>query len=300
METDFEFLIAKKKLDQIKSALQSKEVIVIEGPPGCGKTWTLKRLLKDIHFELDWLDYKNEVAVESFLRRCLFAVKNEQPVYILIDNSDGMPEAIKNALISNRCQGQRLVFLFNSLQTRHLLSDVESYEIIQLNPLTNVSIKKLLKKELPARIIDRILEMSLGDARVALSLAAEYRTHGSLPQCQRDSSLEFFHSLGKVLYPRKEPSAIWQLGHLEEEEFSLFNSYLQFNCLEFIPDVEDLSVALDSFSLAASIEFLKEHPSRLLSFVVNTKTKKTSGFGFRKPPSFYFRQQITLWQSKDV
>lgn len=287
-----DFLIAKKKLQQIELAIETKDVVVLEGPPGCGKTWTMRRILGTKYIDLDWLEYKNEGSISSFLKRCLFICQTDGPVRILIDNADGMQEALIRALLENRCQGQKLYFIFNTLEPKALFKDEEECEVIQLNPLTAAAIKKLLANEVPTKVASEIAEICAGDARVALHLVEEYRLHGTLMPQHRDSSLQFFHSLGKVLYPRKDANAIWQLGHLEEEEFGLFNCYLHFNCLESISSLEDLSTAMDSFSISQSnsVSYLREHPARFVSHLVNANGKKwKSHFGFHKPPSFYFK-----------
>lgn len=120
------------------------------------------------------------------------------------------------------------------------------------------------------------------------------------PSCHLyDKSLNFFHALGKILYPRK--------SHLDFDTFhtddlSVFNSYLHHNVPNFVKSTEKLSLILDSFSFVdCTFEpgFSNENwksgyltiPSRQTSMVVSLDKNNSKGFFPMTKPPFISKQK---------
>ena len=309
--TSFEHIIADKKILQLEGALLTKDIIFVSGPTGCGKTCIVKRLLtkhRVKYSEYDWLSYGSQRDISNFTKKISFpslifshpngetADGDEAKSLVLIDNADGFDsERIMRLILESNRVILILNFLDNSLR-KEIESelDPDGYDLIELNSITQSNIKKLTARYVPKEASDLISKCCGGDSRVALLMCYEYNSFG-LSRHYRDVRLEFFHSLGKVLYPRKDPLISWPLADHETDHFFLFNKYLQFNCLDFFLSSDttgDLTIAMDSFSLADShSEYLCEYPPRLVGLLVNNPNfhgSQRKSFGFHGPPSFYF------------
>ena len=306
--TFFENIIADKKILQLEEALLTKDIIFVSGPTGCGKTCIIKHLLAKHRLkysEYDWLSFGSQRDISNFTKKSSFPslifnhsngriVDSEDNSFVLIDNADGFaPEKIMRLVL----EAPRVVLILNSLDNS-LRKEIDSQldptvqSHIELNGVTQSNIKKLTARYVPKEASDSISKNCGGDSRVALIKCYEFNLFG-LSGFYRDIQLEFFHSLGKVLYQRKDPSISWPLVDHESDEFFLFNKYLQFNCLDFFTsDIGDLLAVMDSFSLASPhTEYLCEYPSRLIGLLVNGSNfcgSRRKAFGFHGPPSFYF------------
>jgi hypothetical protein len=289
--------------------LLTKDVIVVSGPTGCGKTFIIKHLLGELginFFEYDWLLFGRQDYISNFVKKTPFpslVFKNpmnarindlDDDQFILVDNADGFDlENIKKLIF----ESFRVILIFNNPNIslgKEIESELnpDSYEFIELNAVTQSNIKKLTDRFVSKAVSDAISKCCEGDLRRALLMCYEHSMFGAVGN-YGVYKLEFFHSLGKILYPRKNPIVQWPLVDHEPEDFFIFNRYLQFNCLEFfLSDSENLCTVMDSFSLAIPhSEHVCEYSSRLIGYLVNQpdhhrSQKKT--FGFRGPPSFYF------------
>ena len=109
--------------------------------------------------------------------------------------------------------------------------------------------------ELTATMQKRALSKTAGDIRHFLTdprstqLAHQFNSLLDRPNVegQRDSSYGLFHSLGKILYPRKDKEPI-DVSELADIDRPLFQSYLHTNCLKHLQAINEASQTLDSLS----------------------------------------------------
>eukprot|EP00536_Pseudo-nitzschia_multiseries_P008787 jgi/Psemu1/288025/fgenesh1_pg.230_\ len=160
------------------------------------------------------------------------------------------------------------------------LYDNEKTTILQIHPVTKPKMKKVLteiakreKCRFGTDFLDEIHEQSRGDVRHAimtLQLHATGRSknkYGAIDldargKNQRDTKLSTFHSLGKLLYAKREVNSdgISRLAFdpeaiLEQSDLGVEGSlrFLEFHSVDFFTDIIELSNAFSSFSDVADM-----------------------------------------------
>jgi hypothetical protein len=271
-------LIAPKKRALIHEAITSDENVCILGPVGCGKTAFTRLLMAPLAYTEYDMFASSDIKDGPF--PSLVSTKSHQ--LVLVDDADALSHQQLTRLIRSNA---RFVVIFSELDParRKLIHD--SCRIIELNPMTSSSVAKLLRSlKLSTNLVSEIIERSHGDARIALLMAWEATTFSSILQNSRNDRVSIFHSVGKVLFPRK--SAFWPLS--DDACTSTFNSYLYYNSSPFISDLREAAIVSDIFSSLESLApDYREVPSRVLWHLLNARPPKKVPFGFSKPPDCY-------------
>lgn len=111
---------------------------------------------------------------------------------------------------------------------------------VQVNSVAPTYIKRLLKQHDLNACVQSV--NSLGDVRAAI-VDTIFGTLG-----ERDLSIGLFHTVGKILYPKKDKDRTGDVAVITESNRSLFHKVLHANYLYHLDGVESMAKVADIFS----------------------------------------------------
>ncbi|KAF4750030.1 hypothetical protein FOZ62_008681, partial [Perkinsus olseni] len=229
-------VVAKERKTELTSALQNGGIIVLFGPPGCGKHFLLRAVCEELGLSITeyrskgWVrGYEERSATVRFLRTPLpLGVKLiRESVLDLMSTarqSSYNGGASEKEVIESLKSGKgRVVMSTTNFRIVDKLRDSVPpgrLKVITFRPISVTGVKKILRAKVaamglshvPIALTDTLAAEARGDGRFALnqleaalagnSVAA--RGGGGL----KDNTFDYFHALGKVLYCKRiDPEA---------------------------------------------------------------------------------------------
>ena len=194
--------------EKTKKDLLVKRGIYVYGNPGCGKTYFIKKLMKEIDYDTivyDASDIRNKTIIESITKYNmsdrniinLFHKKN-QPIAVIMDEIDGMNNGDKggiNSLIKlirpKKTKKQKLedvtynpiICIGNYHIDKKIRELMKVCFVVELKTPTNTEVKKILEEIMPnlkQGIVNTLIEYIQGDLRKIESLYKIYKNNNEL------------------------------------------------------------------------------------------------------------------------
>ncbi len=194
--------------EKTKKDLLVKRGIYVYGNPGCGKTYFVNKLMKEIDYDTivyDASDIRNKTIIESITKFNmsdrniinLFHKKN-QPIAVIMDEIDGMNNGDKggiNSLIKlirpKKTKKQKLedvtynpiICIGNYHIDKKIRELMKVCFVVELKTPTKAEVKQILEKIMPnlkENIINTLIEYIQGDLRKIESLYNIYKNNNDL------------------------------------------------------------------------------------------------------------------------
>ena len=256
-------IVSDQKVRQLREAVTNwiSGIIILRGPNGCGKAFTLSHVCRELGLEL----YRDP-GVGSLAD--LAGRLNDNSCTVSAVLCQDTPQLLLiHPLIA---QFPKVLFVFSIDENNFAYKKIDSYLIINFNALSDLAITKLVTARSPPDtdpvVVNDVVRTARGDARQAL-LQLEIRgmlvdeDETSKPKVKRkrkgetigeegaaesgkDSEFSFFHIIGKVLYNKegtvqKCDSLCMQPVITDSGEMAIYTLY------ENIPDFVGDIAALD-------------------------------------------------------
>ncbi|KAI5180983.1 hypothetical protein NEOKW01_1224 [Nematocida sp. AWRm80] len=233
--------------------------IVLSGPHGCGKTETVKRIAKELNYEIVEIDSLDDYREHRLSNRMVY-------LFRVIDQK------------SISIQGKGIVFETDS---EYLYKRISNCKHVKLNKKGVKEIKKIFN------ISDKC--SNLHQARIRSQAPSEIL---SVLDDSTDDKIGFFHLIGKILYHKTDTLPREVLSAVDKDPIKIL-SYLHENIIYFVTALEDISVILDQISqciyerdredyLLHSItdnnEILKQTVTRVILSIWNTPRHRPNTF----------------------
>jgi len=173
--------------EEVQEMLESNEVphaILLTGDTGCGKT-TIARIIgnhladKDEYIEIDSADFRGIDMVREIRKRSAYRpMKGENRVW-LIDECHKLTGDAQNALLKIlEDTPKHVYFILATTEPQKLIKTIKGRcSQLQVEPLTEVQMKKLIKKtcraegeQLEDEVVQQIAQDSFGRPREALQI----------------------------------------------------------------------------------------------------------------------------------
>lgn len=295
-----ECFLNKSRLESLESwfreGTKNKRILLISGPAGSGKSFAVQYVASKIGTRLrDYLDFQSEThhaTVSKTKYQALSFANNHAPplpTTLVFDNfcsalkTPGLLDGFKQSrlpiilIVTEPVAGEPSV----NVWLKDLLSDPTTLHL-EFIPFPRTVLTKAIKLALPSLDCPEDLLLGChGDMRHLMITLKLWHTGNqplTIEHSLVDQSLHLFHSLGKAIYPRKQPL---DFEWLVAEDPELFNTYLHHNFPLCTVTVTNLVEALDAFCLYDMIRNVRHGlmeadfaslPARCLSNITTNRT----------------------------
>jgi cell cycle checkpoint protein len=242
-----ELAVHRNKVKEVREWIEASfnqihqtRLLILQGPPSCGKKSTIRMLSKELHFVI--VEY-NQPFNENILYKNmqLFSQSVNESFNEFIRKSIKYPlvvtEKKKKVLMLNEINCKKNTQWFEWLKGKNFdgiciiisnesldlskVNNIPSF-VINFNPVAPTIMTKLLNKIIIAEgiqksknIVEKIVEISNGDIRNAinsLQFQMVVKQRGNSLECfsgGRDVTIDIFHCLGRVFYPKKDENGLY-------------------------------------------------------------------------------------------
>ncbi|KAJ8606382.1 hypothetical protein CTAYLR_009310 [Chrysophaeum taylorii] len=283
-----ELCVYNKTVARVREWIERSQggLLVLAGRPGVGKSTTVEvvcaslgievRRWRDTHGIGGWrggpVPYESrEACWRDFANGALYPDLQGGASLLLIDDLPPNPEAVRGTLRALSSEAPRaavLVWSQNVLEKSDARPVVEKilgpidFEYVEFNAVTENKVASRLRaiaaaerRHIPNEAIDAIARDSDGDLRRAIT-RLDFATRGRsrLPDSDDgDSRASDLHAIGRLLRAKRDHSGALAYDPERLVERATMNpdalsAFLQFNCVHFFLDEDDLAEALDTFS----------------------------------------------------
>lgn len=295
--SEIELFMNKKKLERLEGWFVSiskrratQDILVVTGPAGSGKTFTVRSLARKYNIFLQEPNNDKGTAIikahiKSKYRPLEFSEQAVDRSIELFDNfscSEFKPDFIPSifladgasiVIVTDPCSFEPpltswLRPLLNNPRVCHIEYELKAICVILITLVRSLSFPKTLMQKALASYkknitCSDIIEFFHGDLRAALIALEMVQISGKPLESHdlflQDHSLGLFHSLGKFLYPRKRPDP-YDPALLWPEDLGMFNLYLHHNMTPCVLKISSLSHVLTLLSQIDLIETASRIP----------------------------------------
>jgi len=265
------WLLDRKKSPSRSTGTLKKNILVLHGPPGSGKSSLLHSLANELKIELvEWTypavlrsaasnlkDFASEASYPSVFER-------ERKRFLVLDDlpspfaEDMIREVIRIATSSDL----PLIAVFSG-EDRRVDAELAPYAvIISLREVTAKKMQNALKLaatrinlDLSTQRLEQLVAEACGDMRAALNaLQAISVSSNGISPC-RDSHLALSHAAGKIFHSKRLENGILKdppesISERLGSECRFVQPYLFENLHSFFTDTNDVARALEGLSYA--------------------------------------------------
>jgi replication factor C large subunit len=252
--------------DFLKNFPQKKKAILLNGPPGVGKTTIVHVISKQLDaeiFELNASDLRNKDKINEILKPVLeqqSLIKKTK--LILIDEVDGISTVDRGGLIELMKLIEEtnypIIATANNAWSRKLAPLRKITTTIELKPIefqvSKEILIEILKKEnkfVKLELLDRIIKASNGDLRAAINDIQSISLLGDQEQVEmheRNKEKDIFHIIKEIFQEKATPE---MLGLFDKTDMPIDEIFLWIE--ENIPKIyknEELANAIERLSKA--------------------------------------------------
>lgn len=210
--------VSQPKLNELESAIINNKHILIQGPPGCGKSYSLIYFFNKHNISHDYIENILSFKISLTNSIILSDLDSKEQIYKFIDHIRTKKSASKQFIIETRCIFQKLEFV-------EKLSDI--FVLINFNKITDIKIKKLV-----------------ADVSKINGNLHRLKMYNFLEKCKTDNVADFYHFLGKIFYGKMEKIEEVKRGNFSKDKLI---DYIRANCMYFLSK-RDLFVLLELLS----------------------------------------------------
>uniref|UniRef100_A0A7S3EPI4 AAA+ ATPase domain-containing protein n=1 Tax=Rhodosorus marinus TaxID=101924 RepID=A0A7S3EPI4_9RHOD len=265
------WLLDKKKSPSRTTATLQKNLLVLHGPPGSGKSSLLHSLANELEIELVEWTYPAVLRSAAYNLRD-FAFQASYPSvfeprrkrFIVLDDlpSPFAEDMIREVIRIVTSSDLPLIAVFSGEDRRVDAELAPHAVIISLREVATKKMKNALKLaasrinlDLSKEMLDGFVAEASGDMRAALNaLQAVSGSSDRILPC-RDSHLAFSHAAGKVFHAKRLENGVLKdppesISERLGSECRLIQPYLFENLHSFFTDTNDVARALEGLSCA--------------------------------------------------